>query len=335
MKTSTPTVPLGTLLQQFFMERLIQQKHASACTVATYRDSFQLLLAFAEQRLHKKPTELCLADLDAALILKFLEHLEKQRHNSIRTRNARFIAIRSFMQYAALKEPAALGLIQSVLAIPMKRFERPLVGFLPQDQVQAILEAPPQNTFSGQRDRVMLATLYNTGARVSELTGMRVCDVLLASTAAVRIHGKGRKDRTVPLWRNTANQIRHWLRAYPRAPEQPLFPNRQGTKMTRVGVTERLHRAVQNAAAQYPELALRHVSPHILRHSLAMRLLQSGVDITVIALWLGHESPLTTHIYVEADLNMKESALKMLQPVKTKQVRYQPKDRVLAFLQSL
>ena len=190
MKTPTPKTSFGTLLQQFFMERLIQQKHASACTVATYRDSFQLLLGFAERRLHKRPTELRLIDLDVALILRFLEHLEKERHNSIRTRNARFIAIRSFMQYAALKEPSALGLIQSVLAIPMKRFERPLVGFLPQPQVQAILEAPPQSTWSGQRDRVMLTTLYNTGARVSELTGMRVCDVMLTSTAAIRIHGK-------------------------------------------------------------------------------------------------------------------------------------------------
>jgi len=335
MKAPTLSAPFGALLQQFFMERLIQQKHASACTVATYRDSFQLLLAFAERRLHKKPTELHLADLDAALILQFLEYLEKERHNSIRSRNARFIAIRSFMQYAALKEPAALGLIQSVLAIPMKRFERPQVGFLPQEQVQAILEAPPQSTWCGQRDRVMLATLYNTGARVSELTGMRVHDVLLASTAAIRIHGKGRKDRTVPLWHSTATQIRRWLRAYPRGPDEPLFPNRRGERMTRVGATERLHLAVQGATSQYTELARRKVSPHILRHSLAMRLLQAGVDITVIALWLGHESPVTTHMYVEADLTMKERALKRIQPHKTRQVRYQPKDGLLAFLQSL
>jgi site-specific recombinase XerD len=221
------------------------------------------------------------------------------------------------------------------VAEELDRFERYLVGFLPQEQVQAILSAPPETTWSGQRDRVMLATLYNTGARVSELTGMRVCDVMLASTAAVRIHGKGRKERTVPLWRNTATQIRRWLRAYPRGSEQPVFPNRRGERMTRVGVTERLYLAVRSAAAQYPELGRRRVSPHLLRHSLAMRLLQSGVDITVIALWLGHESPVTTHMYVEADLAMKERALKMLQTVKTKQIRYQPKDRVLAFLQSL
>ncbi len=329
------TSRFGALLQEFFLERLIQQKHASGCTVAAYRDSFRLLLAFAARRLHKQPADLQLTDLSPTLILAFLQHLEKERHNSIRSRNARFVAIRSFMQYVAYKEPSAVALAQSVLAIPMKRFERRLVGFLPNEQVEAILAAPDKNRRAGQRDRVMLTTLYNTGARVSELIGMRVGDVSFEGVPAVRIHGKGRKERQVPLWRSTATQIRRWLRAYPREVHQPLFPSRTGAKLTRVGVTDRLHLAVRSAARRFPGLAHRRVSPHLLRHSLAMSLLQSGVDITVIALWLGHESSATTHMYVEADLAMKERALKSLQIPKSKQVRYRPTDRVLEFLQAL
>jgi integrase/recombinase XerD len=336
MKTTrVATSDFGALLQQFFVERLIQQKHASGCTVAAYRDSFRLLLVFSARRLHKQPSELQLTDLSAPLILAFLQHLEKDRHNSVRSRNARFVAIRSFMQYVAYKEPSAIALVKSVLAIPMKRFERRLVGFLPREQIEAILAAPDESIWTGQRDRVMLATLYNTGARVSELIGMRTGDVSFEGVPAVRIHGKGRKERQVPLWRSTATQIRRWLRAHPREASQPLFPSRSGGKLTRVGVTDRLQLAVRSAALQFPELALRRVSPHILRHSLAMSLLQSGVDITVIALWLGHESVLTTHMYIEADLEMKDRALRMLQPPTSKQVRYRAKDRVLEFLQSL
>lgn len=270
MKTAPATTSrFGTLLQQFFVERLIQQKHVSGCTVAAYRDSFRLLLAFAARRLHKQPADFQLTDLNATLILAFLQHLEKDRHNSIRSRNARFVAIRWFMQYVAYKEPAAVALAQSILAIPMKRFERRLVGFLPRDQVEAILAAPDQNRWSGQRDRVMLTTLYNTGARVAELTGMRVGDVSFEGVPAVRIQGKGRKERQIPLWPSTAAQIRRWLRAYPREVHQPLFPNRSGGKLTRVGLTERLHLAVRGAALCFPELARRQVSPHLLRHYIS------------------------------------------------------------------
>jgi integrase/recombinase XerD len=335
MKTPTRMSTFGVLLQQFFAERLIEQKHASACTVAAYRDSFRLLLSFAERRLHKRPADLQLTDLNAPLILAFLQYLEKERHNSIRSRNARFVAIRSFMQYVAYKEPAALGLTQSVLAIPLKRFERRLIGYLPKEQVEAILMAPDESTWAGQRDRVMLATLYNTGARVSELTAMCIGDVSFVGTPAIRIHGKGRKERQVPLWRSTAAQIRRWLRRCPRDEHQPLFPNRWGTKLTRVGVTDRLHLAIARASRQCPELARRRISPHTMRHSIGMRLLQSGVDITLIALWMGHESVLTTHMYVEADLAMKERALKTLQTPRSKQVRYRPTDSLLEFLQGL
>jgi integrase/recombinase XerD len=289
---------LGALLQQFFTEYLIQQRAASPCTIASYRDTFCLLFAFAERKLGKRAAALGLENITAELILEFLEYLEKERHNSIRTRNVRCAAIRSFMHYVASKAPFALAITQPVLAILMKRFERPLVGFLSREQIQAVLAAPDPNTWSGHRDRVMFATLYNTGARVSELTGMCIGDLCLTPTASVHIRGKGRKERSVPLWRSTASQLRRWLRHNPGAPERALFPNRGGGEMSRVSVSDRLKRAAQTAAQQLPELATRRISPHLVRHSTAMHLLQSGVDITVIALWLGHESPATTHAYI-------------------------------------
>lgn len=334
MSTATP-MSFPTLLQKFFVQRLMQQQQVSSCTVAAYRDSFRLLLSFAHRRLGKQPSDITLEDLNPALVLDFLKHLETERGNCARTRNVRFAAIRSFMEYVAFEEPSALALAQSVLAIPMKRFEQPLVGFLSREHIEAILDAPSQKTWSGQRDRVMLATLYNTGARVSELIGMRVMDLVLEPGASVRIHGKGRKDRAVPLWPGTATQLKHWLREYPQLPEHPLFPNRFGGPLTRIGVAERLKLAVQTAAGQFPELAKRRVFPHMIRHSTAMHMLQAGVDITVIALWLGHESPVTTHRYIEADLAMKERALETLQAPPHRSARYRPKDCVLQFLQGL
>lgn len=325
----------SSLLQQFFLERLIQQRHASTRTIDAYRDSFRRLFVFAERRLGKLPTALRLEDLSAEFVLGFLEHLEKERHNSSRSRNARLAAIRSFMRYVAFKEPSALALTQSVLAIPMKRFERPLVGFLSREHLRAILEAPDPDTWSGRRDRVMLATLYNTGARVSELIGMRVADLSFESGPAIHIRGKGRKERQVPLWPDTARQLKRYLRRYPREPHQPLFTNRAGQALTRVGVSERLKLAARIAAQRYPELARRRINPHLTRHSLAMHLLQSGVGIEVIALWLGHESPVTTHMYLEADLQMKQRALKTLHAPKNTSIRYRPSDRLLQFLQSL
>jgi integrase/recombinase XerD len=329
------TSTFSSLLQQFFVERLIQQRHASARTIEAYRDSFRLLLAFAEQRLHKRPAALALEDLSAPFVLQFLEHLEKDRHNSIRSRNARFAAIRSFMQYVTFKEPAALAHARSVLTIPMKRFDRPIIGFLSREHMQAILDAPSTMTWSGQRDRVMLATLYNTGARVSELIGMRVADLSFESGPAIQIRGKGRKERSVPLWPTTAKQLKRWLHQYPREPQEPLFINRSGGALTRVGITERLKLAARSVAHQHPQWAKQRIAPHLVRHSLAMHLLQSGVDITVIALWLGHESPVTTHMYLEADLQMKQRALKTLRAPRNTSIRYRPPDRLLQFLQGL
>ena len=325
----------SALLQQFFLERLIQQRHASTRTIQSYRDSFRCLLAFAEQRLGKRPTTLVLEDLTASFVLEFLEHLETERRNSIRTRNARFAAIRSFMHYVSFKEPGALALARSVLAIPIKRFERRLVGFLSREQVQAILEAPDPSTWSGQRDRVMLATLYNTGARISELIGMRVADLSFESGPAIHIRGKGRKERQVPLWPATARQLKHWLRQYPREPDQPLFINRSGGALTRIGVSERLKLAAITATRRFPQLAKLRIAPHLIRHSLAMHMLQSGTPITVIALYLGHESPVTTHMYLDADLKMKQLALKSLHGPKHSGLRYRPSDNLLQFLQGL
>lgn len=330
---ATPSFPV--LLQKFFAQRLLQQRHASPRTVAAYRDSFRLLLTFACRQLHKQPSDIVIEDLSASFILEFLNHLERERHNCSRTRNARFAAIRSFMEYVSFEEPATTAQVQSVLAIPMKRFEQPLVGFLSREHIEAILAAPDADTWVGQRDRVMLATLYNTGARVSELLGMRVSDLELGPTSWIGIHGKGRKDRSVPLWPATARDLRLWLRQYPRAPHEPLFPGRDGGPLTRIGFTDRLKRAVNSASQQFPELAKRRIFPHMVRHSVAMHMLQAGVDITVIALWLGHESPVTTHRYVEADLQMKERALKALQAPSRVPLRYRPTDDLLRFLQSL
>jgi len=335
MKTSSPDTSFAKLLQEFFLERLIAQRNASPQTVAAYRDSFRLFLQFAQRHVGKTPERLVLTDVDAPLVLAFLNHLEHERHNTIRSRNVRFAAIRSFLHFAAFQDPTALPVIQRVLAIPMKRFDKPLLGFLSRSEMQAILDAPPDDRWCGQRDRLMFATLYNTGARVSELTGLRVADVVLDGSVAVHLHGKGRKDRSVPLWRTTTAQLRRWLPRIDSRPDRPLFPSASGTRLTRPAVTARLRLAVQRAATRCPSLTKRRVSPHCIRHSTAMHMLQAGVDITVIALWLGHENPATTHMYVEADLAMKERALQAVQPPHIKQTRYRPTDRLLEFLQRL
>jgi site-specific recombinase XerD len=303
--------------------------------VAAYRDCFRLLFEFVRDRWNKPTERLVLTDLDAPMVLAFLDHLEKDRNNSIRSRNARLAAIRSFLRFAALKNPEALAIIQRTLAIPMKRYTRPLVGFLSREEVQAIINAPDLTTWAGQRDQVLLSTLYNTGARVSEARGIKVADVTLEGSPMVRLHGKGRKDRTVPIWPATAVQIRRWLLRINPAPGGPLFPAASGGPLTRSAITDRLKRATKAAVGKCASLVQRRVSPHTFRHTTAMHLLQSGVDITLIALWLGHESPVTTHTYVEADLKMKEEALKLLQPLTTKQVRYKPPEGLLSFLQGL
>jgi site-specific recombinase XerD len=337
MKPSTcRDANFAPLLQAFFNERLINQRSASPQTVASYRDAFRLLLRYAERRNGRHPIGLNLRDLDAELVLSFLRHLEVERKNSVASRNARLAALRSFFRYAAMRDPSSVATIQAVLSIPMKRFERTRMCFLTKEEIDLLLSVQDAGTSSGRRDRVMFSTMYNTGARVSEITALRVGDVKLEGQPCISLHGKGRKERSLPLWRQTATELRHWIRRRSSAdPSAPLFPNRFGGPMSRSGVNERLQQAVERAAHGGLRLNGRRVSTHTIRHSTAMHLLQAGVDITVIALWLGHESPATTHLYVEADLKMKEKALERVRPPGPKPPRFRPKDKLLAFLEAL
>ena len=269
-------------------------------------------------------------------MLAFLDHLEQDRANGPRSRNARLASIRSFLHYAAHYDISALPVIQRTLAVPMKRCDKPLLGFLSRDEMQAILDAPDTRNWTGRRDQALFTVIYNTGGRVSEIIGLRVSDVVLEGSPCIHIHGKGRKQRSVPLWRSTAALLRVWKRELGDvANAAPMFPNRDGAAMTRSNVAQRLALCVKVAAERSPQLLGRSVSPHTIRHTTAMHLLQSGIDISVIALWLGHESPTTTHMYIEADLSMKERALERLQPPQTGIPRYRPQDQLLQFLQSL
>jgi site-specific recombinase XerD len=324
------------LVQAYFGEYLTQQRALSPQTIATYRDGFVLFLEFAKERLGKSPTAMALTDVTPELIMAFLDHLERQRHNSVRSRNARLAALRSFLKFAGRREVASLHVVERALGVPVKRFERPMFGYLTRDEMLAVIGKPADSWLS-QRDHALFLLMYNTGARVSEIIGVKVSDVVLdASAACVHLHGKGRKQRSVPLWHATVKSLRAWLRAnHELTAEAPLLPNRNGHAMTRANVTLRLASAVQRATATQPVLAKRKISPHTIRHATAMHLLQAGVDISVIALWLGHESPVTTHHYVEADLAMKERALAKLHEPAAKTLRYRAPDSLLNFLRTL
>jgi site-specific recombinase XerD len=326
----------AALVQTYFAEYLAQQRALSAQTIAAYRDGFVLFLGFAESRLGKSPTAMVLADITPELIMAFLDYLEHQRHNSVRSRNARLAALRSFLKFAAHRDVASLQVIERALGVPVKRFERPMFGYLSREEILAVIGTPDSSWLS-QRDHVMFLLMYNTGGRVSEIIGIRVGEVILDDGAAcVHLHGKGRKQRSVPLWHSTVKAVRAWLRANPQfEATSPLLPNLHGGAMTRSNVTKRLMLATRVATAQYPRLTKQRVSPHTIRHTTAMHLLQAGVDISVIALWLGHESPVTTHHYVEADLAMKERALAKLHEPDVKIQRYRAPDSLLDFLKTL
>ena len=325
----------AALLEGFFTQRLMQQRHASAHTIASYRDTFRLLMQFTQQRLHKAPSALALDDIDAPLVVAFLDDLEKARAVTARTRNLRLTAIHSFFRYVAFEAPTHAALIQRVLAIPAKRFKRRLVPFLSRQEVDALLTAPDQRTWSGRRDHALILLAVQTGLRLSELTGLRQEDLHVGTGAHVRVVGKGRKERCTPLSKNTRAVLAAWLKEPLRAPDQPLFPNARGGRLSAHGVHYLLAKHVTTAAEVCPSLKQKRVSPHVLRHTTAMDLLHEGNEQCVIALWLGHESIETTQVYLDADLEMKQRILDKTSPPSGKPGRYRPEDKLLAFLKSL
>ncbi len=326
---------LAPTLQGFFTQRLIGQRRASPNTITSYRDTFRLLLGFAQHDIAKTPATLDLVDLDAVLIAKFLDHLEHDRHNSIATRNNRLAAIHSFFDYAAFCHPEHAAIIQRVLAIPPKRVDQRLVSFLTETETIALIAAPDRTTWTGRRDRALIVTAVHTGLRVSELTALTNADIELGAGAHLRCHGKGRKERITPLTTETIDVLAIWMAERQGTPTDPLFPSRRGTPLTRDAIAARIRTHTDTATTHCGSLAAKHVTPHVLRHTCAMRLLAAGVDTTVIALWLGHENVETTQIYLHADLTIKERAIARTTPTGTKPGRYQPPDELLAFLEAL
>lgn len=331
--STAPTFP--ALLERFFTQRLMQQRQASTHTIASYRDTFRLLLQFAQKRLRKAPCSLSLEDIDAPIVVDFLDELEKVREVTARPRNLRLTAIRSFFRYVAFEAPAHAAQIQRLLAIPAKRFARALVPFLRRTEVDALLAAPDQGTWAGRRDHALILLAVQTGLRLSELTVLRHQDLHLGTGAHVRVIGKGRKERCTPLSKNTRSVLAAWLEEPLRRPDQPLFPNASGGRLSAHGVHYLLAKHVATAARVCPSLKHKRVSPHVLRHTTAMDLLQQGIEQSVIALWLGHESIETTQIYLDADLELKQKVLDAIVPPNGKPGRYRPDDRLLAFLNSL
>ncbi len=326
---------LAPTMQAFFTERMLSQRRASPNTVASYRDTFRLLLAFTQRRTGTAPSKLALEDLDAELVGAFLEHLEIDRHNSVRTRNTRLAAVHSLFAYAALRHPEHAAVIQRVLAIPAKRTDRKLVSFLTTDEVDTLLAAPDHDTWVGRRDHALLLVAIQTGLRVSELTSLTCADVDLGVGAHVRCHGKGRKERVTPLTTQACGVLRVWLAERRGDPHDPLFASRRGGPLSRDAVELLVTRHARTAAQRCPSIGTKTVSPHVLRHTCAMRLLAVGVDTSVIALWLGHEGVETTQIYLHADMAIKERALARTAPANTTSGRYRPPDHLLAFLDAL
>ena len=322
---------LAPTLQAFFSDRLIGQKQASAHTVAAYRDTIRLLLAIAAQQAGKPPSDLNIDDLQAPLIGAFLNYLEHERGNTIRTRNARLAAIHSLFSFAALRHPEHADSIARVLAIPPKRFDKKLVTFLSEPETRALLAACDRARWTGRRDHALIVLAVQTGLRASELLGLTCGDLRLGVGAHVNCVGKGRKQRITPLTRQTVTVMRTWNKERDGRPDDPLFPTSTGRPLTRDALERRLAKHAAAAAAACPSLAAKTITPHVLRHTAAMRLLHAGVDTTVIALWLGHEQIQTTGIYLQADLAIREKALARTTPPTVKPGRYQPTDRVLAF----
>jgi len=330
-----PPVSLAPLLERFFTDRLMQQRQASPHTISSYRDTFRQLLKFAHQLLHKSPSQLAFEQIDATLIVRFLDHLEKTQGLSVRSRNLRLTAIHSFFRYAALETPAHSAQIQRVLAIPSKRFTRTLVRFLSRAEVDALLAAPDRETWSGRRDHAFILMAAQTGLRLSEMTGLQRHDIVMGAGAHARVIGKGRKERCTPLAKATLSVLKAWLQEPQKGNQLTVFPNARGERLTVHGVQYMLSKHSAAASRACPSLKEKRVTVHVLRHTVAMDLLQEGVDRAVIALWLGHESVETTQMYVEATLAMKEKALAKTAPLNSTPRRYRADDQLLHFLNGL
>jgi integrase/recombinase XerD len=329
------SVSFPSLLQSFFTDRLLRQRQASPHTIAGYRDCFRLLLQFAKKRLSKMPSQIRIEDLDAPFIGLFLDHLESTRKNSARTRNVRLGAIHSFFRYVALEEPAHALHCQRILAVPNKRYARRPIEFLSREEIDALLAVPNRSTWVGRRDRTLLLVAVQTGLRVSELIGLSCQDVVLGTGAHVRCLGKGRKQRCTPLRQETAKMVHAWLRERHGQPEDPVFPSIRGGRLSRDAIERLLTKYTHLAARSCPSLRRKRVSPHVCRHATAMDLLHHGVDRSVIALWLGHESVETTQMYLHADMRLKEKALSRTKSPGVRPTRYRPNDKLLGFLENL
>ena len=326
---------LAPSMQAYFTDRLIDQRRASPNTIATYRHTFQLLLRFATTQTGRPPSALDISDLDAPLIASFLDHLERERHNTIQTRNNRLAAIHSLFAYLALHHPEHADTIARVLAIPAKRTEKNLLTYLTDPEIDALLAACDQTTPTGRRDHAMLALTIQTGLRISELIALDCQDITLGTGANVHTIGKGRKTRRTPLIPTIRSVLKAWLSERGGAPDEPLFPTRTGTRLSRDAIEHRLAIHLRTAATNCPSIATKHITMHTLRHTAAMRLLLAGNDITVIALWLGHEQISTTNIYLHADMTHKQQAIDRTKPIAAKAGRYRPSDTLLAFLEAL
>lgn len=323
------------LLQRFFTDRLCTQMEASRHTIAGYRDTFRLLVRFSAARSGKPPTRLGIADLDADVIGDFLIHIETARGNGARSRNTRLAAIRSFFRYVAMNEPEWLLHCQRILALPDKRYVKRSVTFLDGPEIAALLAAPDRSTWTGRRDNILLLVALQTGLRASELTSLRRRDVVLGTGAHIRCLGKGRKERCTPLRRDTAKALQNWLKEWRSDDDGPLFPSIRGDPLSRDALEHLVRKHCLTAARSCPSLASKRVTPHTLRHSTAMELLHHGVDQSVIALWLGHESVETTQIYIHADMRLKEKALASVAAPETRPGRFRPNDELLAWLEAL
>ncbi len=330
-----PEPTFSPLCQSFFAKRLIAQRRASPHTVAAYAQTFRLLVRYAQKRLGTPPSKLALVQLDAPFLASFLDQLEGQRANTARSRNARLAALRSFYHYASLEVPEHAALIQRVLAIPYKRLSRPLVGYLTRAEIDAILASVDQSNCLGRRNHAILLLAVQTGLRLSEITTLRRRDVALGTGAHVRCEGKGRKERCTPLTKPVVAALRTWMQELGGDDDQTLFPSSRGGRLSADAVQHLVRKHTAAARAACPSLATKQVTPHVLRHTAAMELLQAGVDRAMIAIWLGHESLDTTQIYLDANLALKQAILAKTHPVMSQPGKYRPDDKLLSFLKGL